>query len=120
MAGTDHERLTDMLSAARKAVAFVEARSRAELDTDEMLALALARLLEIIGEAAKNVSQPTRDAHPEIPWRPMAGTRDRLTHGYSSVDLDIVWRIVRTDLPVLIANLETVLAGVEHRDRGRE
>jgi len=62
---------------------------------------AVVRNIEIIGEAAKALSEATRQAHPEVPWSKIAGTRDRLIHGYFSVDLDIVWDIVQTDLPSL-------------------
>ena len=74
----DEVRLQHMLDAARKAVMYTQDRSRADLETDELLALALVRLLEIVGEAAKNVSPMTRGKAPQIPWRQIAGTRDRL------------------------------------------
>ncbi len=64
-----------MLDAARKTLAFAKGRSRSDLDTDEQLTLALVRLLEIIGEAAKQVSTEPRASHPEIPWREIVGTR---------------------------------------------
>ena len=67
------------------------------------------RLLEIIGEAAKQVTTETRTAHPEIPWREIAGTRDRLIHGYFDVDLDVVWSIATGDLPGLVESLESML-----------
>jgi len=94
-----------MVDAARKAVGFASSRSRGDLDDDEMLALALTRLLEIVGEAAKAVSETTRAQYQAIPWKAIAGTRDRLIHGYFDVDLDIVWQIVSEDLPALIAQL---------------
>ncbi len=79
-----------MLDAAQKAVNFTQGRSRADLETDELLMLALVRLLEIVEEAAKNVSHETKAMAPQIPWRQMAGTRDRLIHGYFAVDLDVL------------------------------
>ncbi len=105
----DTARLQHMLDAARKAAAFTLNRTRADLDEDEVLALALARLLEILGEAAKGVSEEFRQSQPQIPWKFVAGTRDRLIHGYFDVDLDIVWAIVTQDLPQLIAELENIL-----------
>jgi uncharacterized protein with HEPN domain len=98
----DIVRLRHMLDAARQAVKFAEGRTRDELDTNSMLALSIVRLLEIIGEAAKNVSEDFRRASTRIPWKQIAGTRDRLVHGYFDVDLDIVWAIVSSDLPALI------------------
>ena len=70
-----------------------------------MRTLAVVRLVEIIGEAARAVSEPTRTQFPEVSWRQIVGTRDRLIHGYEEVDLDILWTIVTDDLPVLVAEL---------------
>jgi len=109
MSQTDEIRLCHMLNAARKAISFVQGRSRAELESDEMLALALDRLVEVLGEAANQISQATREQHPPIPWRQIAGTRDRLIHGYFDVDLDIVWQIITHDLPPLASTLERIL-----------
>ena len=75
----------------------------------ELLALGLVRLLEIVGEAGRSVSGTTRELHRNVPWREVVKTRDRLIHGYSTVDLDIVWEIIRDDLPPLIAELEAIL-----------
>ena len=105
----DELRLRHMLDAARKVIAFADGRSRSDLDTDEQLTLAIVRLLEIIGEAARQVTSETRAAHPGIPWREIAGTRDRLIHGYFEVDLDVVWSIATNDLPGLVDSLETML-----------
>ena len=105
----DFVRLRHMLDAARKAEEFVRGRNREDLDADEKLTLALVRLIEVLGEAAKGVSQTFRETHPEISWREIAGTRDRLIHGYFDVDLNIVWQIVTKDLPALILQLEKIL-----------
>lgn len=98
-----------MLDYALKAVDFTQGRSRADLEADEVLGLAVTHLIEIIGEAARNVSGELRDRHPEIPWDLIIGTRNRLSHGYIDVDLDIIWAIITGDLPSLIAQLECVL-----------
>jgi uncharacterized protein with HEPN domain len=105
----DLVRIRHMLDAAEKAVEFTQSRQRSDLDKDEKLALAVVRLIEIIGEAARNVTETTRNQFPEIPWRQIAGTRDRLIHGYFDVDLDIVWSIITTDLPPLIEQLNKIL-----------
>ncbi|GAB1543236.1 DUF86 domain-containing protein [Scytonema sp. NUACC21] len=116
MSKTDEVRLRHMLDAASQAIVFTQGRSRADLDTDAMLALAIVRLIEILGEAAKNVSQLTKDSVPEIPWRQIAGTRDRLSHAYFDVNLDIIWDIVTRDLPPLIAKLHEILSSNEVDD----
>ena len=98
-----------MLDMARKATDFVAGKSRADLDTDEKLALALVRALEIIGEAANHVSPQVRGGLPAIPWRQAIGMRNRIIHAYYDVDLNIVWETVRDDLPTLIAAVEAAL-----------
>ena len=106
---TDRIRLQHMLDAAQKTLQFTQNCSREDLDRDEMLALAVVRLIEILGEAAKNISQQTRDLTPSIPWRQISGTRDRLSHAYFDVNLDIIWEIISSDLPQLIPQLEQLL-----------
>ena len=105
----DAVRVRHMFDAAQKAIEFTEKCTRQDLDKDEKLALSITRLLEILGEAAKGVSEQFRKQHPNIPWKQIAGTRDRLIHGYFDVDLDIVWKIVSQDLPQLAAQLEKIL-----------
>jgi uncharacterized protein with HEPN domain len=109
----DRVRVQHMLDATRKALEFTRGRTRADLDEDEMFALAVVRLPEIIGEAAKHVSEPTRSLSRSIPWRQIAGTRDRLTHGYFDVDPDIVRSILADDLPLLGTELERLIGHVE-------
>lgn len=109
MSPEDIVRLRHMLDAARKAVAFSTGRQRSDLDLDEMFGLAITRLLEILGEAAKMVSPAGRSACPHIPWKQLAGTRDRLIHAYFNVNFDIVWQILTSDLPALIPQIEAAL-----------
>jgi uncharacterized protein with HEPN domain len=98
-----------MLDYAQTAMRPVGNRFRSHLDTDETLRLALTRAVEVIGEAAAKVSQPGRDAHPEIPWTQIAGTRNRLIHGYDTLNLDILWKIATEGLPVLVSQLQAIL-----------
>ena len=106
----DEVRLRHMVDAAKQAVAFAHGRSRADLDKDLQLSLALTRLVEIVGEAAKNVSAETAAAFPSVPWRAIAGTRDRLVHAYFDVDRNILWTTVTQSLPPLLAQLKSILA----------
>jgi len=91
--------LDDIIDAAGKAVRFVEGLSFSDFESDERTLYAVVRALEILGEAAKNVPQATRGRAPQIPWQDMAGMRDKLIHAYHGVDLRVVWRTVRDDLP---------------------
>jgi len=102
----DQATLRQMLAHAREALALVQGKSRADLDRERVLALALLQLLQIVGEAAGRLSPAYCDMHPEIPWPQIVALRNRLIHGYDVIDLDIVWSILSTDIPSLIAELE--------------
>lgn len=97
----------------------IRGRTRAELDRNRMLELALVRLVEIIGEAATHVSPEGRAAHPNLPWPQIIGTRHRVVHGYGKVDLNVLWDTVTDDLPPLIAQLKTVLGVQDDPPQGR-
>jgi uncharacterized protein with HEPN domain len=102
----DRTRLGHMRDAVREAIEMAKGQRREDLDTDRKLCLSLVHLLETIGEAAKGVSPEYRHEHPDLPWKKIAGMRDRLVHGYFEVNLDIVWRTVTGDLPDLAARLD--------------
>ncbi len=102
-------RLQHMLDAATKAVQFSADRERADLDRDELFALAIVRLIEIVGEAASKIEPSTQARHSNVPWRLMISARHRLIHGYDDVDLDIVWSIITKDLPELVQQLEQAI-----------
>jgi uncharacterized protein with HEPN domain len=91
-----------MRDAAEKALRYTQGSSRQGLEDDELLRLAVTKLVEIVGEAAKQVSEPTRAAHAAVPWSAAARMRDRLTHHYFDVDLDVLWATITEDLPLLI------------------
>ena len=76
---------------------------------DRLKQYAIIRAVEIIGEAAKNLSQEFKNSHPEVDWKEIIGTRDRIIHHYFGVDLDIVWDIVKKDLPKLEKNISEIL-----------
>jgi uncharacterized protein with HEPN domain len=105
----DQVSMRHMLDRARQACGMAHGRKRSDLKSDQMLQLALTRLVEIVGEAASRVSLSTRKKHREIPWPDIVGMRNRLIHGYDVVDLDLLWGTVETDLPALIAQLEAIL-----------
>lgn len=101
----DAIRLLHMLDAAREALEFAEGLTRPDLDGDRKLVLALVKDIEIIGEAAYQVSESARDEISNLPWDDIIGMRHRLVHAYFDINLDILWKTVREDLPALIAEL---------------
>lgn len=98
-----------MLDAAQTCQRFVEGRKRDNLDSDQMLALAITRLLESIGEAANQITPSFKIANPEIPWGMIVGMRNFVIHAYFAVDMDVVWNTVTSDVRNLIPQLETLL-----------
>jgi uncharacterized protein with HEPN domain len=101
----DDIRLRHLREAASKAVRYSAAATRADLDDDELLRLALTKLVEIVGEAAKHVSPEFRAEYPSVPWAAAARMRDRLVHHYFDINLDILWQTVTDDLPELLTTL---------------
>jgi uncharacterized protein with HEPN domain len=95
-----------MLDAARKAHGKVAAITRAQFDADENLRLAVTHLLQIIGEAARGVSEGGRGAYASIPWKAVVGMRHKVVHDYFGVDEDVVWNTARNELPPLIGALQ--------------
>ncbi|MCL4502340.1 MAG: DUF86 domain-containing protein [Deltaproteobacteria bacterium] len=106
-------RLRHMLDYSREAVELIRGKKREYLDHDRLLGLALVRLLEIIGEAAGRTTIQSQLSYPMIPWSQIIGLRNRLIHGYDAVDMDILWQIVKYDLPVLIEKLESIVPKAE-------
>lgn len=102
----DEAHLLDILKAARLAIKFKGPAEKAEFLEDAKTQSAVLHQLLIIGEAVKRISPEFRAAHPEVPWRLIAGTRDKLIHFYEGVDLDEVWKMVISDLPELIRQIE--------------
>jgi uncharacterized protein with HEPN domain len=105
----DDIRLQHMLDSAEEAVEFAVGKSRNDLDDDRKLLLAIIKSIEIIGEAASKVSEARKAEDENIPWKDIVGMRNRLSHGYFDVNLDIVWQTVKTDLPNLIKALKKII-----------
>ena len=105
---SDLIRLRHMLDSARDAQIFVRGRTRQELEGDRQLVLALVKAIEIIGEAASQVSAQARAEVSSLPWRNIIDMRHRLVHAYYDVDLDILWNTIEQDLPPLIDVLESI------------
>ena len=94
-----------MLDTARKVAEKVQGIRRADFDKDENLRIALAHLIQVIGEAARHVSPAFRDAHPEVPWQAIVGMRHKVVHDYMNVDESVVWKTATQEMAKLIAQL---------------
>lgn len=110
MTERDHlDYLQDVLDASIKAIAFCEGMGYDDFADDDRTSFAAIRALEIIGEATKNIPSSFREANPELPWREMAGMRDKLIHQYFGVDLEIVWTTIQERLPEIVERLQRLL-----------
>jgi uncharacterized protein with HEPN domain len=105
----DVVRIRHIIEAAEKAARFLHGKRRADFETNEMLKLALIRILEIIGEAASGISEKSRRLYPKVAWKQMAAMRNRLIHGYFEVNNDLVWETVTKELPPLAIDLRRAL-----------
>ena len=108
---SDRVRLQHMLDAAREAILFVGDRQQADLAQNRMMLLSLVKEIEIIGEAANQISRSEQSRAPEIPWGQIVSMRNRLIHAYADVNIELVWKTVSMDLPLLVTQLEALLAG---------
>ena len=104
----DRVSLDDILESIQKIETYTQEVSAADFAIDPQLQDAVIRRLEIIGEAVKNISSDLKDQYPIIPWRPMAGMRDVLIHGYFGVNIQRVWSVVKNDLPDLKQKILTL------------
>jgi uncharacterized protein with HEPN domain len=99
----------DMIRYGRKAVEIVGSRTLAEFEADEVLRLAIERLIEIVGEAARDVSDATKAATPHIPWKLIVIQRNILAHDYGEIIPEKIWRVATQHIPELISQLEPLL-----------
>jgi len=91
--------IEDILNSINDIEQFVGKMSFEEFCKDKKTTNAVIRSIEVIGEAAKNIPDSVRDKYPNIPWKRMAGMRDKLIHEYFGVDLEIVWQLIKNELP---------------------
>ncbi len=100
--------IDDMISFAEKVIAYTDGFDRDGFIVSGLNYDATLRNLELIGEAASHVPDVVRAAHPQVPWRLVIATRNRLIHGYLGIDNDTLWSIVVTDVPALLLSLRGV------------
>jgi uncharacterized protein with HEPN domain len=101
--------LWDMLEAAREVERYTAAVSFAAYEQDRMRQRAVERALEIVGEAARRVSDPFKQTHSQIPWRPIIAQRNVIAHEYGEIVQERLWRVAREHIPTLIAELEPLI-----------
>ncbi len=100
--------LDDMHEFAEKVVAYSEDMNQADFESNNLNFDAIVRNIELIGEAATHIPEQIRTANPNIPWRQIIATRNQLIHGYLGIDNDVLWSIVRDDIPSLLQQLQTL------------
>lgn len=105
--------LLDMIEAAERAIQYCADMDYATFLRDHKTQDAVTRNIEILGEAVKNVDAAFRTAHADIPWKNIAGMRDKLIHDYFGVNFDVVWNVVDLELPQLLPLLQKLVPGPE-------
>ena len=111
----DNTTLLDILRAARLTIEFKGIADKAAFLKDIKTQSAILHQLLILGESTKRLSEGFRSDHPEIPWKTVAGMRDKLIHEYDEVDLDEVWKTISSDIPRLISLLEPLAPREENQ-----
>ena len=105
----DADLINDIKEAMNRIGLYTEKTDYEEFLRDPMIQDAVVRNLEIIGEAVKNLSSSLKEKYPRIAWKEMAGIRDRLIHHYFGVNYDIVWAIIKKELPGTAENIDRII-----------
>lgn len=105
--------IEDILDGMNKAELLLEGISYSQFEIDFRINFAVVRALEIIGEAVKRLPEELCQQYPDVPWKGMAGMRDRIIHGYDNVDLQIVWEVVKRDIPQIKPKIVKILTNYE-------
>jgi len=109
--------VADILNSINNIESFSINLSEQKFLNDELHQSAIVRQIEIIGEAVKNIPDSFRDKYPEVPWKKAAGMRDLIIHTYFSVDLDTVWRVIKTDIPILKVQIQKIMEDLDAKNK---
>ncbi|MBI5031970.1 MAG: DUF86 domain-containing protein [Chloroflexi bacterium] len=108
--------LQDIVDYAEKAMRFVQGVSYDDFADNEEKVFAVVKAIEIVGEAARNIPKSLRAKYPAVPWVQVTGMRNKVTHEYFSVDLEVVWKTVKEDLPALRKTVRQMLDDISRQD----
>jgi len=101
--------IQDILDSVNDIENFIEGMSFEEFMRDKKTINAVVRSVEVIGEAAKKIPKTLRDKYPDIPWKKMAGMRDKLVHEYFGIDIEIMWKVAKDEIPSLKPSIQNIL-----------
>jgi len=112
--------IEDILESIKNIESFTKGITEKELSKNIEKQSAIIRQIEIIGEAAKNIPLSIRKKYPDIPWKDIVGMRDVISHGYFKVDLFIVWKVIKEDLPDLKEKIEEVKENLKRESTNKK
>lgn len=101
--------LDDILEASRAVLEYASGLSREQFFADRKTMQAVVWNLQVIGEAAKNIPHEIRSRYPDVPWRDMAGLRDVIVHQYFEIKLDVIWKVIQNDVPLVETRISAIL-----------
>ena len=109
--------IKDILQNMNDALEFIEGISYDQFTADKKTLNAVLRSIEVIGEAAKNIPDEVRAGYPQVPWKEMAGMRDKVIHSYFGVDPETVWLVIRDRIPAIKPLIQKVLQDEENPNK---
>jgi uncharacterized protein with HEPN domain len=108
--------LEDILEAVESIEEFIQGMTADEFISDKKTKYAVVRSLEVIGEASKNIPESVKVKFPDVPWKDMAGMRDKVIHYYFGIDYNVVWKTIKEDVPFIKPILRGMLNSIDRQD----